>query len=756
MKNILLIWLIISPALMAFGQWKIVNEGSNIPLISMDFMDKTLAYAIADSTLYRSDDVGETWQPITCVKCHYQFMKLDFVSENVGFAYAHDDQFYGLIKTTNSGESWERLLDIRGIIEMRVVSEQVIWLVTSSDILRSVNGGKSFTYVFEGTGLNLNFTTCDYMGKDTFVVAGTVRKDDVSYETEVYITRTYDGGKLWQPTILGSYISVTGIEVFDDKTAYVIAAKQTKSKVDFNFFQYSYELVKTTDQFNSFQSIYQHNMVISNVYFITADIGFGLFEVDKGHIILRTTNGGLNWNSVGVDEFPRGLGLYAQFFSFEDNTGYFYYTSGQNIWSWGGISSDIMAVNMRYTDYGENWEQLNFSYKFKDLNALDNGKALLVGGYSMLHFTARGNVYSISSDNQQWHNYAVIPNDPIEMTFISDSVGFIHAYSDLFYYWNITTDSGKTWQVDTAFNESRTVYFGDSLIWSIKALQSTPRRWHYWLRNSSDLGKTWHKIVTTNSSVEYMAFPDANNGWLLTYSDTLIHFNNATGFTVQYTGNKSNLNKLYFIDNKHGWVIGGYSSPYNNDFFPLLLRTTNGGNTWENITNKTYLINDVVFMDENNGWGVGYDINHQGALLETSDGGKNWAVKVETLNGILNAIDYKNGYGWAAGNNGLILAFKDTTITHTPHNSAASELQLSIYPNPASDQTTISFYLPDISMVTVEIVDQLGRIVAMPYKGVLNINWPQIIWQIPDVISGVYYVVIRSNKATAMAPILIY
>lgn len=756
MRKFYIIWLLSLYSIMISAQWHILNEGSNLPLSTMDFIDKTLGYAISDSSLYRSDDVGETWQKIDCPKCDFRFMKLDFVTENVGYAYGYVDDFYGVLKTTDGGVSWTQMFDIRGTVELVAASEDVVWLVTNYDILRSVDGGKSFNYVFEGTGLNISLNISDHQGADTLLVGGIIRKGEINYEIDVYTIHTFDGGKTWHPNVLGDYSAVVELKLVDDSTVYMVGTKQVKSDNEVNAFRFTYDLVRSTDFLGTTSVISQRNLPYAGLHFIDSFNGLALFEVSNGYEIYSTSDSGKNWNSVGIDVLPRGLGFSGQFFSFEDNSGYFYYTSGNSGWGWFGGTNDIMAINMRYYNGGETWEQLNFSYKFKDVTALEDNKALIVGGYSMLHFTAQGNVFEVDQNNGSWHNSSVVPNDPIEMSFINDSVGFIHAYSDLFYFWDKTTDGGKTWQVDTTFNNARVVYFGDSHIWMIKALQEAEGKWNYWLLNSSDLGVNWNKVVKTSSSVESMVFTDAQNGWLLSYSDTLTYYHKESGFEVQNTGSKSNLNKLHFIDNQHGWITGGFYSSFSNEFSPLLLKTIDGGKTWDDITSNKYIINDLSFSDADNGWAVGHDSLIRGVVLKTSDGGKSWKEQTRPLKGILNAIDYKNGYGYAAGTNGLILTYKDTTVSIEKDVLTNSELQLSVFPNPASEQTSFRFYLPDKSFVEVNIKDQLGRTVASVHKGILIQGFNHLTWQIPNIITGVYFIEIKADSHVEIVPIIIY
>ena len=76
----------------------------------------------------------------------------------------------------------------------------------------------------------------------------------------------------------------------------------------------------------------------------------------------------------------------------------------------------------------------------------------------------------------------------------------------------------------------------------------------------------------------------------------------------------STLTSVFFIDQKHGWIVGHDAS---------ILATTDGGLSWQL---QQYLpelekpLFDIAFKDVNNGIAVGA----YGHLYRTDDGGKNW------------------------------------------------------------------------------------------------------------------------------------
>jgi len=109
----------------------------------------------------------------------------------------------------------------------------------------------------------------------------------------------------------------------------------------------------------------------------------------------------------------------------------------------------------------------------------------------------------------------------------------------------------------------------------------------------------------------------------------------------QYNQSDDYLSSIHFVDYNNGWVVG--------DRFgvgALILKTTNGGDDWEdNLTISTNVIfESVYFTNKDTGWVVG------GVMLKTTNAGNSWDTISVPINGLMRQIQFVDSdYGWAHG-----------------------------------------------------------------------------------------------------------
>ncbi|MCW8811687.1 MAG: YCF48-related protein [Ignavibacteriaceae bacterium] len=150
-----------------------------------------------------------------------------------------------------------------------------------------------------------------------------------------------------------------------------------------------------------------------------------------------------------------------------------------------------------------------------------------------------------------------------------------------------------------------------------------------WYKQNSTVSNRLTSIDMWNSMVGYCCGLDG----------TILRTTNG-GFTWESlsTGIVEGLNSIKFISENIGWVVGQDGK---------ILKTTNGGLSWSyQISNTTKTLNSVFFINENVGWVVGWD----GTILKTSDSGNNWITQQSSIAVNLNSVFfYSSDLGWTVG-----------------------------------------------------------------------------------------------------------
>ncbi len=149
------------------------------------------------------------------------------------------------------------------------------------------------------------------------------------------------------------------------------------------------------------------------------------------------------------------------------------------------------------------------------------------------------------------------------------------------------------------------------------------------------------------------------------------------------------IESIAWIDQSKGFAVGEN----------LIIQTTNGGITWEEIdVNFGGKLMDVVFWDENSGIAAG----EHGLIMQTRDAGKTWSQKVSGVTHHIMSVAFSGQDLWAVTANGHILQSMDNGNTWQ---QSASGLQSSL--------NEITFINPD----TAYIAGNQGRILRTFDKG---------------------------------------
>ena len=250
---------------------------------------------------------------------------------------------------------------------------------------------------------------------------------------------------------------------------------------------------------------------------------------------------------------------------------------------------------------------------------------------------------------------------------------------------------------------------------------------------TSNAGSTWSAQSSgTRNNLRAIRFTDVNTGWVVGDSGTRLKtINGGSSWSAQpIQQNKISLTSIDFLNTNTGWVVGFGIDSTNTYTPPTILKTTNGGNTWNlqssfksgaGLTSVNFIdtntgcaVGSVVLNTTNGGsiWneifgmGVGGILNSvhsikpdlvwavgglttgsgrfftsSGVIMKSSNGGITWTSQSSGTTNYLYSVKFMDANtGWTVGEGGIILKTTDGGTTWYPLNSTVTSSLLSIYP----------------------------------------------------------------------------
>jgi photosystem II stability/assembly factor-like uncharacterized protein len=227
-----------------------------------------------------------------------------------------------------------------------------------------------------------------------------------------------------------------------------------------------------------------------------------------------------------------------------------------------------------------------------------------------------------------------------------------------------SSDGGESWtKQDSGVKDSEAILCDGVFL-------DTKNGWVVGIRgtilHTTDGGSTWTRQNTgTDRHLFGICFTDNEYGWAVGEWGAIIHTTDG-GKTWQKQGEEFDrmLNNITFVDRKEGWIVGERG---------VIMHTTDGGASWstqlpkafERVDEEEELLNPapslfgVCFTDRNNGWACGID----GTIIRTTDGGQTWEELSSGTGKTLYTIFIKYGKGWIVGDKGTYIMSNDNGKT---------------------------------------------------------------------------------------------
>lgn len=329
-----------------------------------------------------------------------------------------------------------------------------------------------------------------------------------------------------------------------------------------------------------------------------------------------------------------------------------------------------------------------------------------------LGWAARGGnaaVFKTTNGGSTWTQQVVssAPNEYYRnIEFLNENVGFLGTLNNNFYK---TADGGNSWQrVNNISPYPQGICgldcVGTSTVYGCGA-------WFYpaYIIKSTDSGNTWEyidmsayatalvEIVFINENTGFAAGSDDNGAVILKTTD------GGASWTKIYNSNIpfEYVWKMQLLDNNKIFCSIEAEAPNTG----RLLKSLNGGFTWETKDFPDTYVQAVGFTSATHGWMGG----HNTGFYETSDGGDTWTNT--GMGGSLNRIFFVNNIAYAAGKS----IYKMTTGSLGTHEISEdhSERKLQIYvaPNPVKDKLNLDIQFLHSDHIIIGLYDASGKFV---------------------------------------------
>jgi len=503
--------------------WSAQDSGTTRPLNGVFFTDLEHGWAVGnDGTLIATSNGGTTWTPQTS-NTTADLQAVFFLDALTGWATGSNSV---LLRTTDGGTTW-----IGGssgppaiLFDLYFVDANNGWSVGSGGtIRRTTDGGITWNTQVSHTSQGLRAVY--FVDTNTGWAVG---------EAGVLL-HTNNGGVDWNPQVsnVTDQGSLFAVYALDANTAWVSGFEVAKETFKATVEREDVWIVLRTNDggANWNRQIGGLFPRLRGVHFLTDKLGW----VTGGNgQMLHTTDGGRTWALISIAA-PDWL---SRVYFADENTG----------WAVGRY-----GVITRSTDGGRTWRQQDSGYGgfIFDVQMWDAQRGWVAGN--------GGQVWRTSNGGNTWilPDYLLFNTPVYGISFISPSQGWAVSEVDRV---RETVDGGQNW-FGAAYTGLDCDWFGVDFTDELNG----------WIvgekRLDTDLGRVGH---TT----------DGGDSW---------QFQDAAG--------APQLNAIDMTDALTGWAVG---------YGGWIISTTDGGATWlRDTTNVTGHLNDVNFYDATHGWAVG-------------------------------------------------------------------------------------------------------------------------------------------------------
>jgi photosystem II stability/assembly factor-like uncharacterized protein len=707
---------------------KVVHTGSII------FMQSgTIGWMSGQEYVSKTTDGGESWNSTPLADTGHYVRQITFLNDVIGFAIGHlrRGNFDYIYRTADGGATWHvdsslyLLSSAKGLCFQEITftacaDYKFVWLRTAT--YNSMSGAPRDIYCSKDSGRSWNeFANSPDTAASLLKVlfADSTRGFILTTRT---LYRTTNTGRTWdQYKLFGGNGSIAGIQFFSSDSGLFYGNSSATLK--------SFAIGKTYDcgaTWNVDTSASGSNVYYANQRMFFTDMNHGLTASIPSQAILRTTTGGSSWTRCGPDS------VYVHDMHSADARTVVAVGNGVLVSHDSGMTfrninpSTPAAVYFTYVQYVS--------------------KNLIVG---MGGTGSAGSVYLSVDSGSSWTKRVTPALYGVSCVAFLDSLnGWIGDNGSQIFR---TTDFGMTWVKQKERDSLNPLPFPKPNILAVHFFDK-----HF----GCAVGEFGFIAATNNGGEQWKAstspFQDTLCGvfvasprkaWIIGISGTiLVSSDSCKSWTAQASHVTTPLRSITFTDTSHGYILGDGG---------VMLKTTNGGATWEQVTAPYARLNGIKFIDRDKGWVVG----EGGTIFKTLNGGLDWQPQTSGVGATLTGIDFIDSSTGIVVGNGVVLTTRSggeqTSVLNRKSGLPSTFKLEQNYPNPFNPTTTIEFTISKLSIVNLKIFDLLGREVATLVSEQRPAGNYSVKWDAGSLSSGIYFYQLRAGSFVATKKLLL-
>lgn len=328
---------------------KTTNGGANwtfltIPSIntSIKFSDDNSGYSVGNNGLIlKSTNNGTNWSKISQTHPDSYVNRIQFCDINIGFAVTYSQ----ILKTTDSGNSWQSIFDSNVLYDEAVINEDTIFVCGTNGIFRTINGGSNWINQIN-PGYSLK--AISFLNSKIGYCSGT--------NNDGILMKTTNGGLNWITfTVDFSAWGGGNIVIINQNVIFINSWSRT---------------LKSTNGGLNWFNVSHPGFGIHNLFFIDINTGFA---VGYDFSIYKTTNSGIYWTNK------------------YNNPNSAYVNSIHFLNSMTGFAGGDRGILLKTINAGENWYEV-YSPSSNDVNTvlMQDTDIINIGGSQFIYKTIEG------------------------------------------------------------------------------------------------------------------------------------------------------------------------------------------------------------------------------------------------------------------------------------------------------------------------------------------------------------------------------